>query len=535
MLGKARFGMMLAAFALFAAPQAGAQTPQQIVERLSEAGAADPEVAALLNQLQRQIDRSGRGEVAGQAIAQLFQLAPDGALTEAIVAQHARAQLANRRARLLMQYLSHDFDGDGSLTPDERAAVGPAHRADVEVLFLQADTDGDAILTFAELSAEAQRLVGESRGRRSLFERILMLMDADRNGTVTVDDVVTTLDALAGAEAGQTPQEAAPLTREQILNSPFGQSVAGVRPTCSAPNPPDDAQFIVLSAYEGSALSTVSVAGMDEETQVARLVIEAGDAPVFVFVTAHEPVIWDVSGAVDRLAGMVVQGRGGEDGPWAGVIGVDAERVHFVAGETCVARVSDMDDGEALLAYRQAEQSFGRAPDVMLAHYTVRQIALPSGGGLAEGGEGTDIVIYDGRRYELGPNGPRALDETDGQFPDGYPLGATETFRSLMRFHPDGVHTIDAARVVSPGPVAEYDVMPQQAGLLQLVLEGRLRYSRDRFYQIVAPIERFPAGLNGAHSVRFILGEGIPMPAGSPGHSSVYSAETGECLTRSCR
>lgn len=45
--------------------------------------------------------------------------------------------------------------------------------------------------------------------------------------------------------------------------------------------------------------------------------------------------------------------------------------------------------------------------------------------------------------------------------------------------------------------------------------------------KIVKPIKRFPAGLNGSHAVVFVLAKGVPMPAGSPGHSCVISEETG--------
>ncbi len=41
---------------------------------------------------------------------------------------------------------------------------------------------------------------------------------------------------------------------------------------------------------------------------------------------------------------------------------------------------------------------------------------------------------------------------------------------------------------------------------------------------------RFPAGLSGGHSVAFILGKGVPMPEGSPGHSRVVSEETGQII-----
>lgn len=41
---------------------------------------------------------------------------------------------------------------------------------------------------------------------------------------------------------------------------------------------------------------------------------------------------------------------------------------------------------------------------------------------------------------------------------------------------------------------------------------------------------RFPAGLAGAHSVKFLLLRGVPKPDGNPGHSTVISEETGEAL-----
>jgi len=36
--------------------------------------------------------------------------------------------------------------------------------------------------------------------------------------------------------------------------------------------------------------------------------------------------------------------------------------------------------------------------------------------------------------------------------------------------------------------------------------------------------------LYGAHSVTFVLGTGVPMPAGTPGHSCVVSEATGRPL-----
>jgi len=41
---------------------------------------------------------------------------------------------------------------------------------------------------------------------------------------------------------------------------------------------------------------------------------------------------------------------------------------------------------------------------------------------------------------------------------------------------------------------------------------------------------KFPAELNGAHSVKFLLLRGVPDPDGSPGHSDLVSEETGPSL-----
>lgn len=54
---------------------------------------------------------------------------------------------------------------------------------------------------------------------------------------------------------------------------------------------------------------------------------------------------------------------------------------------------------------------------------------------------------------------------------------------------------------------------------------------RGSAFVIRKPVAGFAAGLAGADAVTFILGKGIPMPAGDPGHSAVLDAETGACLS----
>jgi len=88
--------------------------------------------------------------------------------------------------------------------------------------------------------------------------------------------------------------------------------------------------------------------------------------------------------------------------------------------------------------------------------------------------------------------------------------------------------------VVSTARVLDYDVLPQQAGLAQLAGAGDLERLSDGF-KIVRPIPRFPAGLNGAHSTAFLIAQGVPVPRGDPGHSTVLMESTGQPPQSLCR
>jgi hypothetical protein len=151
------------------------------------------------------------------------------------------------------------------------------------------------------------------------------------------------------------------------------------------------------------------------------------------------------------------------------------------------------------------------------------------------------------------PTGNKRL-TTSRRWPGNFAVDP-RTARNLSRFNPAGLIEIDAAEVISPAPVQRYDVLPQEAGLLQLIAEGALRrmpmsyllrniapadrsdrrrmfpHAGGGVYLIERPIKRFPAGLNGAHLVTFVLGSDVPLPAGNAGHSTVIREGTGECIS----
>jgi hypothetical protein len=85
--------------------------------------------------------------------------------------------------------------------------------------------------------------------------------------------------------------------------------------------------------------------------------------------------------------------------------------------------------------------------------------------------------------------------------------------------------------VVAGLPVEDYEVLPSEAGLLQLLEEGKLEPGRNGELVVRAPM-RYPADLFGGSAARFLVPRGVPVPEGDPGHSCVRSEETGRAISK---
>jgi len=319
----------------------------------------------------------------------------------------------------------------------------------------------------------------------------------------------TSKNAVASVSGGlQTPQD-----------RPASPEVAQTR--CTWPRPTDAAKVIVLGAYEGTAVSTVAVAGQDRETSFATLEIEDGATPLYIIAAVHDAMIIRLTGATDRVERFV-----GVNRPGIGVAGLDADRV-TLSGNAGACGISYFTKAPEQNRFG----TLGFEVDLALGTYDLGRVGLPSGRGLTtrQARNRTLTIVQGNRRFELTEDGVK---EVEGVEPDN-PVKGVEAM--LLRYYPDGIESVMPEDVVAVGTVEAYDVLPQQAGLMQLVQSGQLSVLPDGAFSIDEPIARFPAGLNGGHSVKFLLRKGVPLPKGSPGHSSVRSKETGQCLARNCR
>lgn len=456
-----------------------------------------------------------------QTMRTLFKLDASGVATPERVKTAARVQHAIQRAKQLHRFFMHDLDGDGTVEELEReialSANTAAQKADARVFYTDADADKDGKVTYQEAARQADAKL-EKTTLRSVNNWDVMVFDLNEDGRVDV------------AELSKAIDEIVQLTEQDptILASPPRQTKATA---CKLPAPSKTAKIVVLGGSRGPALSTVAVSGLDMETTVTSVTIEPGTHPLWILAPTFDSLVWKVSGRTERIEHFIIQPPVARPAPGVGVVGVAKDKIAYVPAGACVDRISSADGGKAQLEKAKLAAILSRPVDHFITNAGRVEIAVPSGNIIGAGPHvPSDIVIVEsGKRFAISRDGVQELD--DRSVADaGLPGAIRYTQRELHRFYPGGIIEIDLKAVVASSPVARYDVLPQQAGLLQLLRDGSLTRTSDGFYRIKKPIARFPAGLNGAFSAKFILGKSVPMPAGNPGHSTIYSEETGKCL-----
>jgi Ca2+-binding EF-hand superfamily protein len=448
--------------------------------------------------------------------------------------------------RLQLQFKTRDVNRDGRVAPDDIRAVteafAAAWRASRFGQLMHDDLDGDGVITLDEVREFYLRRNTDTLPQRMRDEfqsqmQSDLTADADHDGRITFNEGY----AFAEREAEKQPEVKIGLSMEMfnpavktgdavtwdavraygttyfgILDTDHdGQlsmgEVAVARPSlrpvsrdasrdaqmkgCEMPKASAGAQIILLSAEEGQGVSSVALGSQDVGVDTAVVHVAAGDTPLYVVITSFHPVIWRFTGATARIEHAVLDSTKHDhsgiptDGPGpVGATGLPASRVSFPARKGCLPSA-------VAAAAITVNWALGRSPGITKSHDAVSSFELPSG----------------------------AIQET----PDHYIHDSLES--EVRLYHPDGVVTIDPATVVASRPVQRYTVLPDQAGLQQLVRQGALTQNSKGQFLIHRKI-RFPSELYGAHAVQFLLLKGVPAPDGDPGHSCVMSEETGQPL-----
>ncbi len=475
----------------------------------------------------------------------------DGQITQRDVDLHALMEGIHARNNALTMTMRYDLDGDGFVTEDEiRRGMTYELRSQFGVLafnrsnkpllpqndglskqidatvrnIMGLDTDKDGKVSMAE---GAKLGAAGRHGGQSARARQFLSLEGASDGALTLAEYQAAAEVVF--RQVDLDKDGA-ITQQELMD----YRTRAERVGCEMPAASEKARVVLLSSYETEALSSVTLGSQDNVLHAGRIVVEPGSEPLYIVVATYGPTIWQLSGATDRVERLVMtSSRTGPNsadvnqGTLVGATGIAKERVSFFSKSNCLTYFNETPTSASLQTVAAVRNGTGKSPETVSAKYSVSGFKVPSGavetlrekngngGGLViEKTQGTLKIIGNASNVIVQSGPSRAKDE-------------------LYRFSPGGVIEIDPKTVVAAQPAANYQVLPQQAGLVQLLASGVLKQNSIGEY-IVREKTRFPAGLYGAHSATFLVMRGTPYPEGDPGHSCVVMEESGE-KKGSCR
>ena len=492
-------------------------------------------------------------------------------VTEAGIDNLRRSMMAQRRAQAIAQIAGYDLDGDGSITTEEITAVMEPRARQVistngvqlqptpEQIRLQLnklvaealkpDTDRDGIISPAELQKEAQSLAEQTSvgWQQSTRQRILpMILDANGDGAVSLAEYEAAVRAqfkaidqdgdgrISAAEFGnfgkrlsEANQGAMRAREAEARRIQLEASVKG----CEVVKAPAGVRLILLGARYGQALSNTWVGSEDRATYVTTVEVASGPEPLYLALTSHTAMIWDIVGAVERIDGMIAHSETAEtedpkssqrvaamggvrarpsSAPFVGVMGVPREKVRFTAHSGCLTPPLEdtMKNGSA---QDNAVLLFGRAADELGGEQAAGTFRVPA------------ARHFSNRRVRNAISLPK----------DG--AGST-LWAEVEERYPAGIAQIQPASVVSAHPVKRYAVLPTRAGLAEHVDSGAIvitglsrgiRINDGDFKPFTSPNKfrimekiRMPADVGDGE---FSLMRGTPTPDGDLSNVCIIS------------
>ena len=478
----------------------------------------------------------------------------DGEITQRDIDLHTVMEGVQARTQAIQASMRYDLDGDGFVTEDEirrcmtydlRGQIGlaaanklnrPQHatadaigkQIDAMVRNIMAlDTDKDAKVSLAEgAKFGASGNQGRVANGQAARARQLLTINGASKGTLILAEYRAAGEALFR----QIDADKDGVVSQQEL---MDYRVRAERAGCEMPAASEKAKVVLLSGYQTEALSSVTIGSQDNVVHAGRVVVEPGDEPIYVVIASYSPTIWQFSGAVERVERVMMESAG--TGPnssdanlrsLVGATGIAPEKVSFFSKSRCLTYFNEAPSSASLQTVAAVRSGTGKTPATVAAKYSVSAFKVPSGGieTLREQGKGPLII-------EKTQGTLKVIGNASGIIVQAGPSRARD---EMYRFSPGGVLEIDPKTVVSSLPATSYEVLPQQAGLVQLLASGALKQNSLGEY-IVREKIRFPAGLAGAHSVTFLVMNGTPYPDGDPAHSCVIMEETGQKKGAGCR
>lgn len=497
-------------------------------------------------------------EVRSQMLTAFYASNPDDrGVTMQGIDNLRKITAAQRRSQVIAQILIYDLDGNGSVTKEEiTAAREPRARQmintngvqlepslqqvslQLEKLVadaLKPDADRDGVITAAEIEQEAKRQAEQVTSgwqQRASSQFVPMTLDINGDGAVSLAEYEAAvreqfdavdrdrdgrISAAEAADFGKRLNEARQATQRAQEAHARKLRLEAAKVGCDVPAAPPGMKTVLLGAIQGRALSNAWIGTQDQVTYITTIEIAPGSEPLYLALASGRAIIWDIVGATARIGGVVAHAEAAVDDtqgrkkPLVGVMGVARERIRFTAHPGCLVPPWDttMKDGSA---QESAALLLGRAVDEIGGEYSAGTFRVPA------------VRHFPDRPVRNSIQLPR---EGFGEL----------LWREVREVFPAGVAQIDVGSVISAHPVKRYSVLPERAGLAELVDTGSLaitgtsrgvRINGDDFKPFTSPDKfriygkfRLPAGAAGT----FMLPRQTPPPEGDLSTACVVSEE----------
>lgn len=437
--------------------------------------------------------RSGRKEAEG--IFDIYDFDKDGLIEIADIARGNGRQL-----RILSE---SDLDGDRRLSKEEYLAafakLRPATTEEPNIRFGQMDLDGNGVVTAVEmagLAVPSEVSPREQERRSRMFERLFQI-DEHGDARLTEEELTDAFRrqfARVDSDGDGTVSPAEYRAGRRTVE--LARDIASL-PLCAVPNPEAGTELLAIAARGAQLGSTVTVGGQDRETSIAEVIVEPGDTPLFVLLMAEEPVIWEFSGATERISQVVAMSERRDDAgnAAAGIIGVPRGKVSF--GDDCFPVRKALGASNYGTAQLETVIAAVTGLETRAAAERIGRVFLPSLGV---------------ERFNTGVPAPEGFD------PDVWWMVTDE--------RPRGIKDLDPSHIVASTSVERYDILPAEFGLAQLTYQGVIEPTEHgNEFRLLKSLGRFPGALTGASSVSFVLGEGLARPQGEFGRGCLYAAD----------
>jgi len=526
--------------------------------------------APLLGATNLGINTQFREGYVAQVLGTLRQVAPDKlSLNRQQLAELQEKNLLEGRRQSLQQHINNFIGFDSNLDDKVDAeelknnltGENQGYRAAQAEQFMETyDTNKDGIATLEEAKALALSTPSPRMNRRNDTSTIeeLFKLDPNNDGTLTIAELETfALKAFRTIDKDNngilTDEERTPIMplvqqRMQEQEQRLKMEQLGCH---NIPKPAADETVVYIGTYSGVAISTVTLTGQSEETNVIPFNINSTNGKFYVIAATYSPTIWQFSGNTAQISRLVLAGYSrtpnNRSTPAAGATGVSAERISYMSSE-CVGQRFYGSEGRS---NQRAEESLrttlkalvNREPDTLFMQHRIGALTLL-------GNKPYNIMESQKRNQPVPPTG----------------FDSTLWAEAIKGLYPMGFIAVDPGKVVTSAKAEAYEVLPGWIGIAKLLDEGRivreipppppapgpdasdaertrhrgmmLNYNASgegsRNYRIVKEIPYYPSGLHGAHLVRFTIAKGVPAPKGSPGHSCVIDENTGSSRGPTC-